>query len=345
MPERPVVHRYDDPVDLIWIRAAEDLGLEIRRSAEVFAAYDGHGTLTIAESCDLDADDSLAQMIFHELCHWLVAGPRGRHLPDWGVSNTDIRDLVYEYASHRVQAALAAPYGLREFMAVTTEWRPYWDALPEDPLKDGDDPAIALAQAAFHRAHLPPFDAVLARNLSATAAIADAVRDAAHPDSLWSVTRPRHRLGSPLSRCEDLRCGACAWAVAGKSGLRCRQHKQPGKRGPAVHSDERACERWEPKLGPDDCGQCGACCREGFDVLTVSPRDPFRRLYPELVQLRNGEHVVPRPGGVCVTLDGEGTEAKPYRCRHYADRPKNCADFEVAGDACLLARRRVGLSR
>ncbi len=345
MPKRPVVHRYEDPLDLIWLRAATDLGLVIDRSADVFASYDGNGTLTIAEAAYFDADDSLAQMIFHEICHWLVAGSRGKHLPDWGLCNTDARDLVYEHACHRVQAALADPFGLRAFMAVTTCWRPYWDALPEDPLRDGEDPAIVIAQAGFHRAQLPPFDAVLTRSLSATAAIADAVRGLSQPSSLWSLTRPRHRLGSLVSSSDDLHCGSCAWAVSGKSGLRCRQHKEPGKSAPLVSPDEQACERWEQRLTAEDCADCGACCRQGFDQLTVSARDPFRQLHPELVQLQDGETFVPRPGGICVALDGDGGATTPYRCRHYATRPKNCADFEVAGDACLLARRRVGLSR
>ncbi len=345
MFEREVVHRYQDPVDLIWLRAAADLGLEIERSAETFAAYDGKGTLTISVAADLDADDSLAQMIFHEICHWLVAGKRGKHLADWGLCNTDDRDLVYEHACHRLQAALSAPFGLREFMAVTTDWRPYWDALPEEPLRDGEDPAIAIAQEAFHLSRLPPFESVLTRSLSATAAIADVVRSLAPPSSLWSRTRARHRLGSLLSEADSLRCGTCAWAVSGKSSLRCRQHKTPGKAAPPVQPDEQACERWEQKFGAEECGTCGACCRQGFDLLSVSARDPFRKLHPELVQLRNGEYSVPRPGGICVALEGNGTAAAPYRCRHYATRPKNCADFEVAGEACLLARRRVGLSR
>ena len=45
MFERPIVHHYDDPVDLIWIRAAADLGLVIVRSADAYASYDGKGTL------------------------------------------------------------------------------------------------------------------------------------------------------------------------------------------------------------------------------------------------------------------------------------------------------------
>lgn len=344
--ERPIEHRYEDPVDLIWLKAAADLGLTIRRSSDAFASYDGKGTLTIANESDFDPDDSLAQMIFHEICHWLVAGTRGKHLEDWGLSNIDDRDLVYEYATHRLQAALSTPYGLRGFMAVTTDWRPYWNALPEDPLRDGDDPAIELAQAAYHQSRLPPFNSVLKRSLEATAIIADVVRDFAGENSLWRLTRPRHRLGSLLSESEELNCGTCAWAVSGKSGLRCRQHKIPGKAGPPVELNERACERWEKQFSIDDCGHCGACCHRGFDLLTVTARDPFRKLHPELVQLRDdGEYAVPRPDGVCVALDGDGAPESPYRCRHYDTRPRNCREFEVAGDACLLARRRVGLSR
>ena len=344
MSERSIDHHYEDPLDLIWLRAAEDLGLKIVRSSDAFAAYDGKGTLTIANDSDFDADDSLAQMIFHEICHWLVAGIRGKNLPDWGLSNEDDRDLVYEYAAHRVQAALSAPFGLREFMAVTTDWRPYWDALPVDPLRDGDDPAIAIAQEACHLARLPPFKSVLNRSLSATEAIANAVRDASRQSSLWSLTHARHRLGSLISSSEELRCGSCGWSVSEETGLLCRQHKLSDEVAPAVDADEQACERWEPRFGEQDCGACGACCRQGFDSVNVSAEEPFKQLHPELVQLHNGEHIVPRPDGRCVALDGDGASS-PYRCRHYETRPENCVEFEVAGDNCLLARRRVGLSR
>jgi hypothetical protein len=345
MPRRSIVHRYEDPVDLIWLQAAKDLGLDVQRSTDAYAAYDGKGTLTISVAAEFDADDSLAQMIFHEICHWLVSGLRAKELPDWGLSNTSRRDLVYEYACHRLQAALAAPFGLRDFMAVTTTWRPYWDALPANPLQDGDDPAIPIAQAGYRLAQSAPFHDVLTRSLAATAAIADAVRGIAPATSLWSTTRARHRLGSLMSDSSSTTCGTCAWAIQSASGLRCRQHKPPGKSAPVVQADEHACERWEPTLTAEDCGTCGACCRQGFDLLPVSPRDPFAKLHPELVQLQNGEQFVPRPDGLCVALDGDGTPNGPWRCRHYATRPKNCRDFEVAGDACLLARRRVGLSR
>lgn len=331
---------------MIWIRAASDLGLTIVRSPDAFAAYDGKGTLTIAEHSHFDADDCLAQMIFHEICHWLVAGRRGKDLEDWGLNNIDDRDLVYEQAAHRVQAALSQPFGLREFMAVTTDWRPYWDALPEDPLKDGDDPAIPIAQEACHLARLLPFEPVLTRSLSATAAIADVIRDIAEPSSLWSKTRARHRLGSLLSESNTLKCGTCAWANSPDSTMACRQHKREDGTNAPVEADEQACERWEKEFSIDDCGFCGACCREGFDLLTVTDCDPFKKLYPELVQLRDdGQHCVPRPDGFCVALEGDGKVATPYRCRHYETRPRNCGEFEVGGDACLAARQRVGLSR
>ena len=350
MFQRRIVHEYEDPVDLIWIRAALDLGLCIERTPDAFASYDGKGTLTIAVAAYLDADDCLAQMIFHELCHWLVAGRRGFHEADWGLTNIDDSDLVQEYATHRLQAALSTPYGLREFMAVTTDWRPYWDKLPVDPLKDGDDPAIAIAQEAAHLARLSPFESVLQRSLSATAVIADAVRCVAQPSSLWSLAKPRHRLGSLLSENDQLNCGTCGWAFSeqldGSIRLACRQHKTANENAPSVDSNEQACERWEPTFSIEYCGTCGACCRQGFDLLTVSKHDPFRQLHPQLVQLRDdGEFCVPRPEGKCIALAGNGAEENLYRCRHYATRPMNCADFEVAGDACLQARRRVGLSR
>ena len=113
----------------------------------------------------------------------------------------------------------------------------------------------------------------------------------------------------------------------------------------AVQGTEQGCERWERQLTAEDCGSCGACCRHGFDFVQVSARDPFVSLHPQLVQLKDGTRIVPRPDGVCVALAGSGAADAPLRCQHYETRPKNCRDFEIAGDACLQARRRVGLSR
>jgi Fe-S-cluster containining protein len=79
--------------------------------------------------------------------------------------------------------------------------------------------------------------------------------------------------------------------------------------------------------------------------VPVRAREAFARLHPSLVcSDAHGLHV-PRPNGRCVALEGEGDARAPYRCRVYAERPRSCAQFEVFGDACLEARRRVGLSR
>ena len=88
MSERVVSTRYDDPLDLIWLKAARDLGMRVERSAEVYASWDGDQTLSLSAPRGLDADDSLAQLIFHEICHALVAGPEGVRKPDWGLDNT-----------------------------------------------------------------------------------------------------------------------------------------------------------------------------------------------------------------------------------------------------------------
>ena len=135
---------------------------------------------------------------------------------------------VYEYAAIRVQATLSQPFGLRSFMAITTDWRAYWDALPLDPIAAGDDPAIELAQEGVHLARLEPFKSVLDRALAATATIAELVRGFGGEDSLWNETRSRHRLGSLVSQDEVLCCGSCAWAFKSESGLACRQHSECG---------------------------------------------------------------------------------------------------------------------
>jgi hypothetical protein len=347
--ERQPTHRYLDPVDEIWLAAARRLGLRVERSDAAYAAYDGRGVLTIAQRSQLDRDDSLAQVIFHELCHALVAGPEAMSEPDWGLCNTDGRDLLREHACQRVQAALSARHGLRGLMAVTTEHRPYWDALPEDPLAAGSDPAIEPALAAWQRARRGPWGEALEAALSATAAVAGAVRGFAASDSLWATTRGMHESGFPLGGDPAQRCGACTWlfvAGPGRPLPRCRQTRAgAGSIARRVSRDAIACERFEPRFDASACGTCGACCREGFDLVTVRAREPMARRHASLCSRdRHGLHV-PRPLGRCVALEGTGESQTPYRCRVYRDRPRSCAEFAVGGDACLQARRRVGLSR
>jgi hypothetical protein len=352
--QRAITHRYEDPLDAIWIACARDIGFDIERSDEVYASFDGKSTLRLCSDAAFDPDDSLAQMIFHELCHGLVAGKKNAAKEDWGLSNSDERDLVLEHACHRVQAALADQYGLRGLFAVTTEWRPYWDALPVDPLRVGeDDPAIARARTAFERAHRGPWALALQTALARTAQLAAIMREAgAEPDSLWALTRPMHRSGFPLGERQDA-CGTCAWSYTQRKQTRCRQAQAHDRaRGNAVDAEgvadrliapsDRACVRYEPRLEASDCGACGACCRRGFDRVELRAREAVKRKHLPLVSVDAFGEFLARPNGLCVALTH--SEAAGYRCTIYADRPRACADFEVGGDACLSARRRVGLS-
>jgi hypothetical protein len=344
MPPRAIAHRYDDPLDLVWLDAAAKLGMRVERSGAAYASWDGCSTLSVARHEDLDPDDSLAQLIFHEICHALVAGPAGRSQLDWGLDNQSERDLVFEHACHRVQAAIAARHGLRDFFAVTTEWRPYWEALPSDPIAPSDDPAVPLARAALARADAAPYAAVLAEAMASTASIADVVRGLAPADSLFRTTRARHPSGFLQNPDSGVRCGACAWShAAGGRALRCRQASRAGRESLRVFADTLACERYEPKLSAESCRSCGACCREGFDRVDVRPRDAIRKHHPMLVHEDTWGLHLPRPGGRCVALDTDAEHG--HRCRVYPERPKSCREFAVGGDACLEARRRVGLSR
>lgn len=104
-----------------------------------------------------------------------------------------------------------------------------------------------------------------------------------------------------------------------------------------VDAGERSCDRFEPEL---DCLACGACCREAFDAVEITPRDPVRRLHPGLVEAADGRLRIRRaPGNRCAALEDGG-----YACRIYADRPRCCRDFERGGANCLFARARVGLA-
>jgi hypothetical protein len=345
---RKVQHSYEDPLALIWLEALHSLGWRLQRSSEAYASWDGAGTLTLSTASEFDADDNLAQMIFHEICHALVAGPAGVKQTDWGLDNTSERDVVQEHACNRLQAALSAPYGLRAFLAVTTEFRTYYDALPENPLRDGDDPAIAFAQAAARRAELAPYASVLSKALEATAQLAALLRPHAPEGSLWRLARARHRLGFPLLENADPKtqsCGSCAWAYRDASLLACLQASANPAARVAVREEEAACERWQARFGAEECGRCGACCHKGFDLVQVEPSDEFLQRYPDLVTSSSLGLVLLRPGGRCPMLAGDGDAGAPYRCVDYETRPSSCRDFEVRGDACLLARRRVGLSR
>ncbi|HJZ84534.1 MAG TPA: YkgJ family cysteine cluster protein [Polyangia bacterium] len=298
-------------LDAIWLDAAARLGIPVVRDGDAYVHFDGH-RLHIAPPVDLDADDTLGQLILHELCHALVEGPAARHLPDWGLDNTTDRDRGRELSAVRLQAHLTAAYGLRDLLFPTTEVRAFYFALPADAL--GPDPCARQAAA---RAAAEPWRGPLH----------DALARTAHLRAL-----PLHASGFPLSGDAERTCGSCVWRTAGG------QCRQAAPRRLQVAASERACTRWEGAL---DCRACAACCRHAYDSVTISRRDLVRLRHPGLVVDRGRYRELARAGDRCAALAGD--DGGPYACTIYDDRPRPCREFEVAGRHCLTARRRVGL--
>ncbi|MCS6797995.1 MAG: YkgJ family cysteine cluster protein [Myxococcota bacterium] len=334
--------RYADPLDLVWLECADRLGLRVERSRDVYAATDGRRTLRIGGPSDLDPDDCLAQIILHELCHWLVAGPAAIDVPDWGLDNTSDADRAAEHAALRVQAALLDPWGLRRVLAPTTEHRAFYDGLGDDPLEPRADPTSTRARQAVVRARRAPFAPHLERALEASARIVHAVVAHGVPDeTLFSTAapvRPRHRLGGHVHRDDEARCGRCVWIRRRGRGVRvgdCTQH------GARVRCDERACDRFEESL---DCRRCAACCREGYDVVPVGPREPLARRAPHLLLRHACGQELRRDGGRCIALTGPDAIDGSYACALYEIRPRACRELEPGGPGCLHARRQIGLS-
>ena len=186
---RTITKHYSDPLDLVWIHAARQMGMHVVRDPEVFASWDGAGTLRIGAAETLDADDSLAQMVFHEICHALVEGPDAFDQEDWGLHPDVEVGAVHEHACLRLQSALSDRHGLREFFAATTDFRTYFDKIGENPLSGTSDPAIVLAQTAFERATTGPWSDALENALRQTRLIAEVVAELAPQDSIWPGDR------------------------------------------------------------------------------------------------------------------------------------------------------------
>lgn len=187
---RKIERTYNDPLDLIWLHAAKELGINIVRDAEVFAAWDGQGELKIGVPETLDEDDCLAQMIFHELCHALIEGPEKFTTPDWGLEMDNPNDVVHEHAALRLQARLADRYQLRKFLASTTDFRSYFDSLDSDPFSGDNDPAIELAKSAWSRATTGQWGQAIDTALQKTQLIFQVVCDIAPANSLWRQSEP-----------------------------------------------------------------------------------------------------------------------------------------------------------
>lgn len=362
---RETLHQYRDPLDAIWQQALRSIGLELDRTDQAYATSDGRGRLLLATAPGLDADDCVAQMVLHELCHSLVQGRDSFHLPDWGLCNESERDVVLEHACLRLQAALCIPYGLRHVLAPTTDYRSFYDALPDDPFTIASDSAreeVILARAGFARSVARPWGPHLDRALGATRDLVLAAKPHLPGDhllTLGTVPPVRHPSGLAASFTAgdgvgSATCGSCAWAEPrGRSADRfsCRPS------GQRVRGDFPACAHYEPEL---DCLTCGACCREAYDTVEVAPRDPARRRHSALMVPRAGGHDMAREGQRCIALRGgerlerRGRPARslpvyqpsrePFLCSIYEERPRTCRQFTRGSEHCLTARRAVGLS-
>lgn len=88
------------------------------------------------------------------------------------------------------------------------------------------------------------------------------------------------------------------------------------------------------------CQDCGACCAEGFHCVEVEEDEPFALLHRALLRRDFGVLQLPRPTGRCPCLVGE---RPALRCAAYPLRPRSCRELPVGGEACALARTRVGL--
>ena len=353
----------------MWIGAARAIGLRVVRTRDAYAATDGRGTLAIATADALDRDDSLAQMIFHELCHSLVEGEHAFAAPDWGMDNACADDDWREHACLRVQWVLAGRHGLRDALAPTTDFRAFWDRMPGDVLADRTDRSVQAAVVGLRRSAQPPWAPALADALAATARIAAEAARFPATDSLWSTIAapPLHPTGLPASIDPATRatCGDCAWrcerpGAAGRSSALVSLRKRHGttrcrQAGAKIDASWPACERFEPAL---DCQACGACCRAAYHSVEVGRRERVVAAHPELVVDRGTYVELARSGDRCAALaggpsppprassvpaSGAGDPAR-FHCTIYDDRPRTCRDFEVGGEHCLTARRRVGLS-
>ena len=324
-------------IDDVWVSAAGRLGIPVQRDdAFGYVHWDGRA-LHIATDGELDADDTVAQLVLHEICHALTQGPTHLRQGDWGLDNTTNDDEAKEHAALRLQAHLLGAYALRDLLFPTTAVKPFYLALPPaaggGPL-DGPsllgpgDPSSPMARLAAQRAAARPWCTVLAGALDETARLAG---------------RARHPTGAVLSPDDRLRCGDCAFRSDG--GL-CR--KAPRRQ--FVAPGERACARHEPQ---PDCFTCAACCRGAYDTVIVAPGARVARTHPwliervdGLVRLRRATSQGTSAGAAednrCAALAGD--TGGPWRCTVYDDRPATCRQFTRSGRHCLDARRKVGLS-
>lgn len=137
-------------------------------------------------------------------------------------------------------------------------------------------------------------------------------------------------------------CDTCSWHRGTGPGLACQFLAGPGEE-PVVIGAGEGCVHHE--LVPD-CLDCGACCREAFDSVPIEA-EARGRIPERYVRQHDDGWVdlqrVASPLG-CGTRCAALSDGPPYTCAIYALRPSNCRELDAGGEACLEARRRVGLT-
>lgn len=135
-----------------WKNFLQLQGWSVQRTDDCFVSWQSEGAiLWVANEADLDADDTLAQIILHELCHHLVEGTDSHQQDDWGLNNMTDDDLPNEYAALRLQAAILGTPLQRQYLQPTTDHRWFYEALGDQPLTQEnhattDPKSILLAQ-------------------------------------------------------------------------------------------------------------------------------------------------------------------------------------------------------
>lgn len=120
------------------LELATAFDLVVTRTTDSFVSYDGAGVLNVSPNSELDGDDSLAQIVLHELAHHWVEGVESHAHSDWGLSNFDDGHLDREYAALRLQLAILAPHQLQRLLHPTTVHRWFYQALLDVDAADAE---------------------------------------------------------------------------------------------------------------------------------------------------------------------------------------------------------------
>lgn len=164
-------------LDERWAALLARFGGRIRRSSDAYVSWlADRRELLVSPDEELDPDDTIAQIVLHELCHFLVEGLASDAHDDWGLDNMSDVHLANEYAALRLQAHLLHTPARRQYLHPTTDHRWFYEALADSPIDDPVHPptdarSVALAQQGVrHAAQWPLFEA-----LQVELAIADTV--------------------------------------------------------------------------------------------------------------------------------------------------------------------------